>query len=436
MDSFETQTPQVVPALGRIPEKVPPVAAPDIHSLDLFGEAFYQDPYPWYEQLQKNAPVFWSEQMHHWLVTRYEDVMKVLTTPETFSSNRCEYLIPTQFTSLMKDWIDYNKKGVFFMDPPVHTAHRPILNAIFSPEKIRNMRGAVESVVDRYIEVIKEKGDFDFTADFAHNIPVDVICDLFSVPAADRATLKQKMFEAGKILSMVGNEEVYRIGQQSMFYMRDYFTTLIREKILTPDLVEKLKAEETENNDIVTITVHLINIIFAAHETTKGLISNGMSLLYRYPEQKKLLIENPRLVRSAASEMLRFDTPFQGLNRVVVRDTELHGKHLKAGDAVFFIMAAANRDPSRFENADQFDITRKANAHLSFGAGIHRCAGEHLAYLEAIVSLEKLLPLLPRLEFTGDKFYWQVGNATIRGLEQFPMRLMPIYETETSSSIR
>jgi len=158
-------------------------------------------------------------------------------------------------------------------------------------------------------------------------------------------------------------------------------------------------------------------LLVAGHETTRNLIGNGLLTLLRHPEEMERLRREPALIRGAIEEILRFEGPIQGTNRVAAEDVELYGEKIGAGQSLLTLMGCANRDPQQFPDPDRFDPARKNNAHLDFGAGAHTCLGLHLARIEAQIAFAALLERYPRIELRETEPQWG-HTLTLRGLKR------------------
>jgi pimeloyl-[acyl-carrier protein] synthase len=214
------------------------------------------------------------------------------------------------------------------------------------------------------------------------------------------------------------------IAMNSVLRANDYLRTIVRERRSAPkqDLISSLISAE-EKGDVLSeeeILSTCLMMVFAGFETTTNLVGNGLLALLQHPDELEKLRQDPSLMKNAVREMLRFEAPVQRLSRMALADIKLHGRTIKKGDLLFLMAASANRDPARFSEPDEFDISRDARKHLSFGHSIHICPGGTLAQLEVQMVCTELLNRHPTLTLLQDKPDWQ-RNLSVRSLNSLPI---------------
>jgi cytochrome P450 len=358
---------------------------------DLLAPEVLADPYAYFGRIREEDPVHWNDRWGGWLVTRYEDVVAVLRDHDRFSADRMASLV-LELTPQDRDrlslLINYFSKWLVFTDPPYHTRVRMLINKAFTPTSVERLRPRVRQIVDELLSQVAARGRMEFIHDFSFHLPVIVISEYLGVPPEDREQVKEWSDETSRIFFIRADEPDRRErSQQGLQRLLEYFEPLIHDRRRHPrdDLITALvQAEErgdllSHEELLATCTV----LIFAGHETTTNLLANGLVAFMAHRQQWDLLRENPSLIRPAVEELLRYDGPVKATFRWAKQDSELGGKAIGAGDRLLAVLAAANRDPRKFQRPDELDIARTPNPHVAFGHGIHICLGAPLARLEA-----------------------------------------------------
>ena len=391
--------------------------------------AFYTDPYPLYDQLRAEQPVYWSDAVGAWLLTRYDDVTTTLRDPRRFSS-RGRFLavldrVPADTRARVRSLEDHFTVGLISSDPPDHTRLRGLINRAFTPRRIEGLRPRVQALVDELLGTIEAHGEMDVFHDLAYPLPATVIAELLGAPAADRDRFK--VWSNG-ILAFQGTgrttPDTLDRAQHDLLEMRAFLGELLERRRREPadDLLSAMVAAEAEGDKLsaAELLTTCVTLLTAGHETTTNLIANGLYTLLRHPEQLQQLRADPGLMATAVEEMLRYESPLQRNPRRLAEDVELHGQRLRRGDFVLQVLGAANRDPAQFPDPDRFNITRRPNRHVAFGMGIHFCLGAPLARLEAPIAIGTVLRRLPRLGLADGDIRWQ-EHGLLRALQSLPV---------------
>ena len=359
----------------------------------LTGE-FYADPFPTYRALREHEPVKRMPNGSYFL-TRYDDLLTAYKNTKVFGSDKKREFAPKYGTSLL---YEHHTTSLVFNDPPAHTRVRRLIMGALSPRAIAEMEPNLIALVDRLLDALAKKGDPDLIGDFAAAIPIEVIGNLLGVPEEEREPLRSWSLAILGALEPVISTEVFARGNQAVSEFLDYLEILVTRRRAKPgnperDVLTRLIQGE-ENGERLTEKELLHNCIFllnAGHETTTNLIGNGLVTLSENPAQKKRLIENPALIKTAIEEILRFESSNQLGNRMTTERVELGGVMLEAGTSVTLCIGAANRDPLQFGDPETFDVGRNPNRHLAFGSGAHQCAGMALARLEGAIAISRFL---------------------------------------------
>ena len=350
---------------------------------DPFESSFRDDPYPSLHGLRERNPVNLTP-VGTWRVSRYDDVSRVFreaTTSMTLANGESPNFDP----------LDQRGSFLEFMlnkDDPEHQRLRRLAMLTLNPKTTRMMEDEVRATVTQAMDRALAEGGMDLVPDMAHLVPSRMICKIMGIPERDRdqfnawtATRTNAFF--AKFLP----PEIQQRTRDAGHAMADYFEALLaeRRRNLGEDMISTMiRANEgADRLDDDAPVIQAIGIIIAGYETTIGLIGNGLRALLDHPAQLETLRRRPELIDNAVNECLRYDTPILFNWRVLVEPFTLGGQTLPADAVIWLMLAAANRDPARFENPDVFDIERRNVAHLSFGGGIHHCIGNSLARMEA-----------------------------------------------------
>ncbi|MFK7836881.1 MAG: cytochrome P450 [Sulfitobacter sp.] len=390
------------------------------------------DPFPTYTKLREADPVHWSPSLKSWIITRYTDVRDLLLS-DSLSVNRLIQfykMLPPADAALLKDIIHYLSLWLAFRDPPDHTRVRRIMRHAFTPKAVEEMRPNIIEITDLLLDRLKASGanDVDLIQEFAMQLPAFVIMDLLDVPRDMLDEFKEWSDDMAVFIGGARNSgDKYNRAARGCEKMSAYFHQLIEERTANPkpgflmDLINARDEGDKLSNDELVATCILI--LFAGHETTTNLIGNATLLLLQHDDQRAKLRENPGLIEGMIEEVLRFDGPTNALVRVAAKDHELHGRQIREGQRVFVMVNAANRDPRMFHDADQFDITRTQNRHLTFGQGIHLCLGARLAREEGRIAVKRLFERFPDITLDPDKSPEWLDAMVPRGTRYLPVRL-------------
>lgn len=416
------------------------VLPPD--SQPLVTEAFLQDPYPQYEALRAAGPLHWSDEFFGgaWLLVNHDDVERVLRDP-LFSAQRTGgWVMDTlkdapagtpEEAEVRRELGLFQRlfaRAMLFMDAPDHTRLRQLLLPAFRPAAMAALQGDVEQWVDALIGRIEQGAPtFDFMTAFARPLPAQVICRMMGIAAPDQADF---IGWSDTLAAFIGAPtptlEQARAAHAAAQSMSAYFETVLPGKRRAPgdDLLSLLAVGEAQGQvqGGAELLAQSAMLLFAGHETTRNLLGNAVQTLLAHPGQWAALADDPALIPGAVREVLRFECPVQYTGRRVVSDTLLHGRQLRRGQLVVGLIGAANRDPSRYAQAQRFDITRKAGSSLAFGHGVHLCIGAALTLLEGEAALRALTRRWPALQLAtpAAPAQWE-PNPVYRGLARLPL---------------
>src|ERR1700742_3849064 len=408
------------------PEKVPAKKSAPLSLAALLDPEVLASPYPLYHRLRKESPVHWDPLLHVWVVTRYEDVIRVL---RDFSAERTP--TPAQLTAMglsdLNPVAQVMVKQMLFLDPSAHTRIRSLASAAFTPTRVEMLRSHIREIIQNLLKPFAATGRMNLIADLAEPLPCIVTAEMLGVPVEDHPQLKLWSQDFAEVLGNFQHnpDRVQRI-LKCTEEMSEYFRSAMKSDRLRPEgLVNSLKNAEIQGDRLTEdeVIANCIITMVGGQETTTNLLGNGVLALLRNPGELAKLRANPALVPSAVEELLRFESPTQYTGRIATQDTELGGKTIQKNQAVFAVLGAGNRDPQRFTDPDRLDIARQDNKHLAFGWGAHFCFGAPLARMEAQMAFEELLRL-ENWAFEPGPLTWRT-NLALRGLTALPISFTP-----------
>jgi pimeloyl-[acyl-carrier protein] synthase len=388
------------------------------------------NPYPLYRRLRDEDPVHWDPYLHAWIVTRYADVVRVLTdfsaarapSPEFFELLGAPEVSPVAGVMV---------KQMLFMDAPAHTRLRKLAAPAFMPARVRLLRDHIREIALKLVDDIQRRGDgrMDLLTDFAEPLPAIVTAEMFGIPVEDHIRLKEW---SATFAGMLGNFQHNPDGIGDVLDAAENLTAYFRDAILSqrkrprPGFVQSLMTSDVDGDRYTDeeVVANCIVTMVGGLETTTNLIGNGMLTLLRNPDQMKRLRSDGEVMPAAIEELLRYESPSQHTARLAPEDVVLGGKLIRKRDAVIAVMAAGNRDPERFPDPDRLDFDREDNRHLAFGWAAHFCFGAPLARIEGQIAFETLLARFATLELSNEKLTWR-ENLGLRGLKSLPLRYEP-----------
>lgn len=395
---------------------------------NLLCAEYINHPYATYSRLRQHAPVYWSEQIQAWIITRYDDVVSCLSD-KRFSANRIIPRIkqfPDTLQAEFEPLLTILSMWPLMLDRPEHTRLRSLINQSITPSIVSSFIPIIQQQANILLDNALKNDTTDAIAELAYPYPLNVVSEIIGLRKEDRPRLKAFAVD---IVNFFGcAPEMYieraRIAMKSVADTSEIIRETIAKRRVKPasDLISSfIRAEqcgEIMSEDEIVATC--LMMVFAGFETTTNLIGNGLLLLLQHPQEMQKLRANPGLMDSAIREMLRFESPVQRLSRMATEDLELHGCKIKRGDLVFLIAASANRDQDQFSHPDNFDITRNDRNHLAFGHSIHLCPGNNLAQLEARILFAELLKRKDKISLINPHAEWQ-ENLSVRSLVALPL---------------
>lgn len=383
-------------------------------------------PHEQFAWLREHEPVFWHADgggpgwPSFWAVTRHADVTDVIRHPDIFSS------VPR--TAAFREWTDpaveRMRAMMINMDPPQHSRLRAFVNRGFTPRMIGRLQDHITDICRDLLEDVAKRDDADFVTDIAAPLPTQVICELVGAKPEDR----DRIFELSN--RMVGFDDPEFSGSpgeqmNAAAEMFGYATDLGQQRREQPrdDIVTRLLQPDDTGRVLTDLEFNFffLLLIVAGNETTRNAAAGGMLAFFDHPGQWQRLVADPSLAPFAAEEVVRWVSPAVLVRRTAVRDTELAGQQIRAGDKVVAYLASANRDEDVFTDPDVFDIGRNPNPHVGFGGGPHFCLGRHLAALELQTVLAALAEKTPGIRPGGQVS--RLRSNFLNGIKRMPVLL-------------
>lgn len=413
-------------------------AEPPLDAVPFLDPALQAHPYPFYARLHAEAPVWREPATGFWIVARYADMQAIIKDTATFSNDllfvdRRPGGVPAAVQAEFAK--GYARPQVLQRsDPPVHTRYRKLVDRAFTASRVKELTPWIEAVSAELIDAMAGKDEVDFVRDYAVPLPCIVIAAQLGMPREDIAHLKRWSDALLDPVGMMITPERELECAREVVEFQHYFAAKVAERRAAPrdDILSALVGR-MDDADAPLSTEEILNLmeqlLTGGNETTTSTIAAALLLLIEHPEQQTWLRANlsAETIRNFVEEVLRVETPVQGLFRQTTRDAEVSGVTIPAGAIVMLRHGAVNRDPAKFDAPDRFDIRRRnAGAQLAFGAGAHFCPGAMLARQELATAFTQLLTRFSAFELVPAKNDFAYHPSFfLRGLKRLWVRLTP-----------
>ncbi len=402
----------------------PATRCPIASGYDPLDPSTVADPHPALRQIREQSAVAYLPDFDHYIVTRYDDVERILLDRESWSaSNASSPLVPV--CPAAQAVLDGGYKRVPTLnnaDAPRHGLMRKAVLTCMTPRRLLGLEPTLREYALGLVMALREQPVVDFVEALAFPFPGFAAFSLLGFPAEDTDRLKD--WSRTRVLLTYGrlseDDQVKVAGDVvSMWtYVENFVALRAADPVddLTSDLL-RLAAKQPDRLNQFDIVNIVYSMALAGHETTCNTIGNGLRALLSDREQWIALIEDPSLIPNAAEEIMRYDGPVINHRRLAKVDIEIAGVTIPAGSKVMLGFASADRDPALFDEPDRFDVAREnAELHLAFGKGAHLCLGAPLARVEIRIVLELLTELTPDMALVPEQDFAYSPNALFRGL--------------------
>jgi cytochrome P450 len=390
------------------------------------------DPHPLWRQLREEDPVHWTRDSlkGFWSVTRYVDIIGVVSAPALFTSAQLISVPTTPELEQLTPEMLGSGEMMLMTDPPLHGAMRRAFNRLMLPRAVGRFEVPGPRLVREILDQALARGECDFVLDVAARLPMAFICEIMGIPRVDWPD----MFKWGNMIA--GNEDAeYQVESGSALETRQEGTVNIGEYCVKAalerrggdgeDLLSVLGNAQINGRLLTDRELAHNGLLYvgAGLETTRNAISAGLLALVEHPAELELLMKDETLLPTAVEEILRWSSPVTHFARVAMKDTELGGKQIRKGDRVVLWFPSGNRDGEIFRNPYTFDVRRTPNEHIAFSKGEHFCAGAHLARLELRLMLQQLLKRTKQIELNGK--VERLRSNFLAGIKHMPIRFAP-----------
>ena len=389
-----------------------------VSAIDPFSHAFLSDPYPHHEAMREAGPVVWLEHYGIWAMARHQEVRDALTDWETYCSGAGVGL-----SDFRKEPPWRPPSIILEADPPLHTRTRAVLTRILSPAAINILRESFAREAEALVDRLIERREFDGVADLAEAYPLKVFPDAVGISEQGRENL---LPYGSMVFNSFGpRNDLFDKAMANAGPVREWIMSKCSRAALAPgglgiQIFKAVDAGELSEDEAGMLVRSFLS---AGIDTTVYGLGNALYCFADNPEQWTILRENPNLIRGSFEEVLRFEAPVQTFFRTTTKAVDVGGVQIGDGEKVLLFLAAANRDPRRWDRPEMFDVRRRATGHMTFGTGIHGCVGQAVARLESEAIFGALAKRVVSFEMTGKPE--RRLNNTLRGLDTLPLRIVP-----------
>ncbi len=400
---------------------------------------YFSNPFPLFAELRKNQPVFYSQTLGGWVVTRFQEVSEILHNHEDYSSKGRVLHLINKLDPSVKENLPLLQRhfatGLAHSDAPEHKRLRGLLAKAFTPKVSEAMRPIAHSVVTRQLSTLKDSSDL--IQDVFTPVPALVVGRLLGSSEEDIPDLIRwagainGLYEKGGLINP--NKAIY--AEQMLEEIREFVIKLTNDRRAmrdegnldsSIDILSGLVNAETNSDSLSEseLVSTVVTLFVAGHETTTHLLGNGMLALLSSEAELNKVQQNHDLIPKAVDEMARFDGSVPRSWRITKKMMVIAGIEIPEGELVLPMLSSANRDENEFSDPDVFDLSRDTRKHLAFGRGVHVCLGAPLARIEGQEIIKQLLSKFPNIKLNAhsNQLVWR-KDVALRGLESLPVLL-------------
>ncbi len=370
---------------------------------DLYSPAIDADPFPAYARLREEYPCYWSDSAQLWILSRYDDISRAAQDWESFSSTG---------GNLIDELPGRAGATLGTTDPPRHDRLRALSMKAFSRKSVEQLVAPTLELADRALDALLAKKHFEFVEDFSSRITVGLLFRLMGLPARDHNDIRRKVILAVSTDKKAKGRTREHI--DAFKSLADFLAAEVAERRKTPtdDLINHLAEAEIDGDRLTEreIVMTTATFVMAGVESLSSFMSVFALNLHDFPDARRAVVADAAMLAPAIEESLRFNTSAQRFKRVLARDVELHAKVMRKGDKVALAYGSGNRDRRKFPNPDVYDIERRPQGHLGFGAGKHFCLGSQMARLATQTAMRRFLERIPDFHLTNGGIAWNSSS--------------------------
>jgi cytochrome P450 len=382
-----------------------------------YDESLQQNPFAIYQHLREEQPVYYNEHREFWVISRYEDVKSAFRNHEAFSS--ADGVTLTYDDDGRATDASVNADVLITSDEPRHKHLRDLVQKAFTSRHIQKLEPRLRVIVSELLDDIVQEGSCDYAVEFASVYPATVICELLGCDPEHRGLFKRtaddlvRNADAPLLETLKRNREMLSVVSAHVQARKEQ-----RQDDLTSALLDaRIDGESLSDPDLFGF---IFLLLIAGTETTTNLLTNAIVFLAQNHSLRDRLVREPELVPTVVEELLRLESPVQGLTRTTRRAVTIGDHEIPAGERVLLLIGSANRDTGKFELPDSIDLSRQQRDHLAFGYGVHFCLGANLARLEARIGLEETLRRIPKYS-VDEAALVRLASGPIRGFSSLPI---------------
>ncbi len=391
---------------------------------------FIEYPYPTLKQLQQLGPVHFDKKSGVYFILGYNEFSQVMKSPEMVRDTRYWTSGWNTPEYQKNDPVGYalfsgTQPQMINCDGADHARMRNVYTPAFRARMMSNLHEMIQEETSRLIEKLPTGKSINFISEFAAPLPLRVMCNMFDIPKSMDVEIGRWSAAIIRMADVMMTDEQKREARDSLIHFKAYLKEqiLIRRKNPGDTLMDMaIRALDDGTMSEDETLINLLSMVIAGHETTVSLLSSGLYLLLKNPEEMIKLRNDRDHMKTAIEEFMRFEPGGNMILRIAKSDYEVAGTTIPAGTLVMGLIGATNRDPNKFPNPDHFDITRSPNAQLTFGGGPHVCIGASLARAETDIAFSSLLDNFPSIELAGTP-EWRLDRVNARGLKNLPITL-------------